>query len=66
MVSIFYYLRPVVAMYFREETRPPAPLRSGAVATALVIAFILTLLLGLVPGPVLDWAGASAMALGFK
>ena len=66
VVSIFYYLRPVVAMYFREETRPPAPLRSGAVATALVIAFILTLLLGLVPGPVLDWAGASAMALGFK
>ncbi len=64
VVAIFYYLKPVVAMYFREETRPAAPLRSGAVATALVIAALLVLLLGLLPGSALDWASASSgMAL---
>jgi NADH-quinone oxidoreductase subunit N len=66
VVSIFYYLRPVVAMYFRDETRPPAPLRSGALVTALAVAVLLTLLLGLLPGPALDWAAASGMVLAFR
>jgi NADH-quinone oxidoreductase subunit N len=62
VISIYYYLKPVVAMYFREESRPAAPLRSGAVSTALVLAAILVLLLGLTPGQYLEWATQSAMA----
>ena len=64
VVSIYYYLKPVVAMYFREgnEMRPVSPLRSGAVTTALVLAAILVLLLGLVPGHTLEWAAQSSMA----
>ncbi|MCC6746138.1 MAG: NADH-quinone oxidoreductase subunit N [Deltaproteobacteria bacterium] len=65
VVSIYYYLRPVVAMYFREGQGDAgsAPLRSGQAVTAIVCAAILVLLLGLVPGPSLDWAARSLLAL---
>ncbi len=66
VISIFYYLRPVVEMYFREgPTVPQAePTRSGATTTALVIAAVLVLLLGMMPGSTIEWAGESIMALG--
>jgi NADH-quinone oxidoreductase subunit N len=63
VVSIAYYLRPVVAMYFRESDEEPSPISSGAVVTALVAAAILVLLLGLVPGRYLEVATRSVMAL---
>ena len=64
VISIFYYLRPVVAMYFRDPlTEDQAgPLRSGALNVALVTAALLVLLLGLLPGSSLEWAGQSALA----
>jgi len=66
VVSIAYYLRPVVAMYF--EDRPagqpaPAPLQSGAQVVALTVAAILVLLLGLLPGQAMNWADLSLLAL---
>jgi NADH-quinone oxidoreductase subunit N len=62
MIAIFYYLKPVVAMYFREEsTSAPSPLRSGSVVAALVLAALLVLFLGLMPGAALGWASLAAM-----
>jgi NADH-quinone oxidoreductase subunit N len=63
VVSIYYYLKPVVAMYFREESRPAAPLRSGAVTLALVLSAALVLALGLLPSSYLEWANLSLMSL---
>jgi NADH-quinone oxidoreductase subunit N len=65
VVSVYYYLRPVVAMYFLKapaEAEPVRPLGSGAVTLALVLAAILVLVLGLLPSHYLDWAGQSVLA----
>ena len=51
VVSVFYYLRIVVAMYFREPLRPLAPTDAAATRAALVITALAVLLLGVFPGP---------------
>jgi NADH-quinone oxidoreductase subunit N len=65
VVSIYYYLRPVVAMYFHDEpedAEAPKPLTSGAVTLALTVCAILVLMLGLLPGQYLAWAGQAVLA----
>ena len=52
MVSIYYYLRPIIAMYMRDtdvttETRVPV---SSFQAGALLLLALLTVLLGVLPG----------------
>jgi NADH-quinone oxidoreductase subunit N len=57
IVGAYYYLRVMVFMYFREPA-PGAPIaipmRSGYVASALLIAAVLVLALGIAPGISLD------------
>jgi NADH-quinone oxidoreductase subunit N len=55
VVSIYYYLRVVMAMYFREPAREPTPIRSGAMTAALVIAALFVLEMGILPGHWLAW-----------
>ena len=62
VISIYYYLKPVVAMYFQDEVTPVSPIRSGAITFALVVAAIFVLVMGLMPGQYLAWADASQMA----
>jgi NADH-quinone oxidoreductase subunit N len=65
VVSVYYYLRPVVAMYFHdapENATPPRPLASGAVTLAIVLAAVLVLILGILPSQYLEWAGQSVLA----
>jgi NADH-quinone oxidoreductase subunit N len=57
VVSVFYYLRIVIAMYFREPLRPLTPTDSASTRAALVITALAVLLLGVFPGPFVDWAG---------
>jgi NADH-quinone oxidoreductase subunit N len=60
VVSVFFYLRVVVMMYMseRDGTREPARVTGfGMVALALSIAVIFYL--GILPTPVLDFAGKS-------
>jgi len=57
VVAIFYYLKVVMAMYFRELAREPHPQRSAATAVALLIAAILVLQMGLMPGMYLSAIG---------
>jgi NADH-quinone oxidoreductase subunit N len=64
VVSAYYYLGVVVAMYMQEPAAPTefSPVPAGA-ALALLAAVLVTLGLGVYPGPVLDFARAAAGSL---
>jgi NADH-quinone oxidoreductase subunit N len=62
VVSVYYYLRVVVAMYFRDPLRPLAPTDSAATHAALAITAIAVVLLGVFPGTFVDWAGPATPA----
>jgi NADH-quinone oxidoreductase subunit N len=49
-ISIYYYLRLVTAMYFREASQPIAPTRSGGLLTVMALCPLLVLELGVMPG----------------
>jgi NADH-quinone oxidoreductase subunit N len=49
-ISIYYYLRIVTAMYFREANQPFAPTRSGGLLFVIAVCPLLVLELGLMPG----------------
>ncbi len=49
-ISIFYYLKIVTAMYFREASQPFAPTRSPGLLFVIVVCPFIILELGLMPG----------------
>jgi NADH-quinone oxidoreductase subunit N len=49
-ISIYYYLRIVTAMYFREANAPFAPTRSAGLLFVMAICPLIVLELGLMPG----------------
>ena len=49
-ISIYYYLRIVTAMYFREPTAPLAPTRSPGLLFVIALVPLLVLELGIMPG----------------
>jgi NADH-quinone oxidoreductase subunit N len=54
-ISAYYYLRLVVAMYFRERTTEwAAPRIPASIAVALVLTILGTLYLGIFPGRVIE------------
>ncbi len=62
--AAFYYLRVVVYMFMREPETEAPPLRhSGLVWVGLFAATILTVGLGLLPGPIIDTVTDAARAL---
>jgi NADH-quinone oxidoreductase subunit N len=61
VVSIYYYLRIVMTMYFREPTREAGALTSRSMAVALTICAIFVLLLGILPESWLSLATSSTM-----
>lgn len=64
-VAAYYYLRILVAMYMREPAAGasgPEPLPAGARA-ALILPALGTVLLGVFPGPVLEFATRAARLL---
>jgi NADH-quinone oxidoreductase subunit N len=64
VVSAYYYLRVVVAMYMREPVGDDPWARVGfGAGVALAFAVAVVLLLGVYPGPVLAWARAAAASL---
>jgi NADH-quinone oxidoreductase subunit N len=68
-VAAFFYLRVIVLMYFSDHT--PAPDGEGAVVAApsifttlaIAIGALVTVLLGVLPGPLLDLAARSSLFL---
>jgi NADH-quinone oxidoreductase subunit N len=63
-VSVYYYLRIIVAMYFRDASRPLAPIDSASMNAGLIITAIAVVLLGVFPGTVVDWAGPAVGTAG--
>ncbi len=73
VIGAFVYLRVIVAMYMTddegtgdagaaEELEPILPITAGTWAV-LTIAVLVTLGIGIVPGPVVDWATEAVPAL---
>jgi NADH-quinone oxidoreductase subunit N len=65
-VAAFFYLRIVVLMYFSEpaEDGPTIALPSPLTMTALAVGVAATVILGIVPQPVLDLADKAALFAG--
>jgi NADH-quinone oxidoreductase subunit N len=65
MVSAYYYLRVMVAMYMEEETqtKPHAVKASFAIALAVGICILFVLLMGVYPTPYLEAARSSVLSL---
>ncbi len=62
--AAFYYLRVGVYMFMREPATDAEPLRHGRLLwTGLAAATVLTVVLGLFPGLLLDAVGDAAMAI---
>ncbi|HEX8026018.1 MAG TPA: NADH-quinone oxidoreductase subunit N [Candidatus Limnocylindrales bacterium] len=63
--AAFYYLRVVVYMYMREpQSEQPALTHGRLLWGGLIVATVLTILLGVIPGPFLDLVGQAAKAIG--
>jgi NADH-quinone oxidoreductase subunit N len=62
VVSVYYYLRIVVAMYFKDASRPLQPTDSPSMRAGLIITAIAVVLLGVFPGTFVEWAGPAASA----
>jgi NADH-quinone oxidoreductase subunit N len=64
-VAAFYYLRVVVYMFMRDPVSDGPVLRHGRLLwSGLAAATALTILLGLIPGPLLQIVGNAARAIG--
>ena len=63
-VSLYYYIRIVVYMMLKNEPSGSEPRYSPALAVAMVVAVVATLLLGVYPQPLFEFAQASAQTLG--
>jgi NADH-quinone oxidoreductase subunit N len=63
-LSLYYYFRIVVFMYFKDSAATtPVPLRSPGIVGAIAFCALATLVLGIVPGPFIELAKASGLAL---
>jgi NADH-quinone oxidoreductase subunit N len=63
-ISLYYYMRVAMVMYMRELPSQAITLRqSPALYLGLGLAAAVTLLLGVYPGPVLEFARASAVGI---
>jgi NADH-quinone oxidoreductase subunit N len=61
VVSVYYYLRIVMTMYFREPTREGGAIQSRAMTAALVICAVAVVFLGVLPESWLDMATSATM-----
>lgn len=63
--AAFYYLRVVVYMFMRDPAADAEPLAHGRLVWAgLAVTTVMTIVLGLFPGLVLDVVGSAARAIG--
>jgi NADH-quinone oxidoreductase subunit N len=56
LIGVFYYLRVVYTLYMRPlEREPVGVVRDAWGGAAALMAALATLLLGILPGPILEW-----------
>ena len=63
-ISLYYYLRVVVFMWFKGEPTGSEPVVSPAMAVLLAVTVAGTIAIGIYPRPLFDLADASARTLG--
>jgi NADH-quinone oxidoreductase subunit N len=63
-VSLYYYIRIVVYMMLKNEPAGSEPRQNPALAVVMVTAVVATVLLGVYPQPLFEFAQASAATLG--
>ncbi len=63
-ISLYYYIRLVVFMYFKQETMGSEPVAGPSLTFALVVAVAVTIVLGIYPRLLFEAAEASARTLG--
>ncbi len=65
-VAAFYYLRIVVVMYFAEppEDGPTVTIPGWAATATITISVLVTILLGVFPQPLVDFASKAAILVG--
>jgi NADH-quinone oxidoreductase subunit N len=54
VISVYYYLRPIVVMYMKEGDAQEAPFSMTATRIAVLVSAILVVFLGLVSGPLFE------------
>ena len=59
VISVYYYLRPVVVTYMKEGDADVSHAGHFATAITIIVTAALTLLLGVVSGPLLAWFESS-------
>jgi NADH-quinone oxidoreductase subunit N len=64
-VAAFFYVRVIVLMYFSDPVGdgPTVAVPSVMTTTVIAVGFAFTLVLGVLPGPVLDLAGTAGSFL---
>jgi NADH-quinone oxidoreductase subunit N len=63
-ISLYYYMGVVVYMYFQDSERTtPVPLRAPMLVGAIGFCALVTVLLGILPGPFVELAKASLLPL---
>jgi NADH-quinone oxidoreductase subunit N len=65
VISAYYYLRVVKVMWFGEPASEEKVPSSGALRLALAVSCLGVLLLGIIPGYIMNLAQAAARMLGF-
>ena len=63
-VSLYYYIRIVVFMWLKNEPAGSEPKQSPRLGLAMAVALVATLLLGVYPRPLFEFAEASARDAG--
>ncbi len=54
VISVYYYLRPIVVMYMKDGDAEEAPMSMNATRTAIVISAVMVVFLGLISGPIFE------------
>ncbi len=63
-ISLYYYMGIAVYMYLKDsEATTPTPLQSPAVVGTITLCAVVTVLLGVLPGPLVEFAKASLLTL---
>jgi NADH-quinone oxidoreductase subunit N len=60
VIAFFFYLRVIVAMYMEEPVDEAVGLPGISVRASLAIAALITIVIGIVPGPLLSLAGEAS------
>jgi NADH-quinone oxidoreductase subunit N len=65
-VSLYYYFRIVMQMYLKDDdgTEPATMLTDRWTAAMIAVCALVTLAVGIYPGPVVGWAKTGLQALG--